>query len=422
MNGNRDNQFSSTPDSEGASMGPSDPFVEKSGKGRKMTVRIVAVCIVVMLAFLVYSLLTFTVKPDGLVLAIDDLKSEPWQLAYSPDGRYLAYCADSKGERTDSSVFLHDARTGGFVRGFAPGGTPVLEWMFSGDGSVLAASCRTGLRLWRVADGRELARLNMTDIVYEQGLALSRDAGWFAIRALDGETVAVWKSSPLTLVGTITRHPWMTFRTYGFNRENEFVLVFTTEPKDGNLPDTLWTVRYVDGIPARGFKTVLGKESTQPGFIALSPDASYLAYLDGSLLTVLDCRTGEELLEIPDAARDGANCCRFFPNPPSLVMLEGSYRLKRFMLPDGAGAGEALSHHMLTEPTRVSFGVGPRYFVVQEHDRDVLRSFPGADLIRELSQRDAVLQWSTQIRSVAFSPDGKQLATGRKGIRIWSLP
>jgi WD40 repeat protein len=92
-----------------------------------------------------------------------------WQLAASADGRWVGsvsgqYLCGSQDYKprpaTEPTVKVFDSRTGELVREFEflP---PVLSLAFSADGELVAAGNLMGdVRIWRIADGQELASWN----------------------------------------------------------------------------------------------------------------------------------------------------------------------------------------------------------------------------------------------------------------------
>jgi WD40 repeat protein len=115
-------------------------------------------------------------EQDGLLFAV----------AVSPDGR-LAAVAGALGPRgSEKSVLLFDLRSREVVRRWegSPNGTYSLA--FSADGTQLVAGFggAYGIRVWSVADGREIFKDgNYADVVY--GVSFARD-GRLATTSFDG--------------------------------------------------------------------------------------------------------------------------------------------------------------------------------------------------------------------------------------------
>lgn len=113
--------------------------------------------------------------------------------AFSPDGALLALAQGNETER--GKLFLLESDTGKKVRefpGHAPGGTHDVR--FSADGKCLLSCGRdTTVRVWNVADGRQLAEVGkprggqFKDIWH--ALSVSEDQQWLAAADMAGQVV-----------------------------------------------------------------------------------------------------------------------------------------------------------------------------------------------------------------------------------------
>jgi WD40 repeat protein len=91
----------------------------------------------------------------GEVTATLKPRRAPWRrLDFTPDGRHLLVC-DLAG-----SADLWNPAQGKVVRTFVAGG-PLSYTVFSPDGTLLATGSDTSIRLWRVADGKEVPAFDL---------------------------------------------------------------------------------------------------------------------------------------------------------------------------------------------------------------------------------------------------------------------
>jgi WD40 repeat protein/serine/threonine protein kinase len=124
---------------------------------------------------------------DGLVRV--------WNVAWSPDGRFLAVA------RGDGFVRLHDGLDGALARVF---GTPAhdlpVDLAFSPNGQRLAtATEQTGVTLWEIPTGREVLRLCQSTTL-SAAVTFRPDGEWLATADRDG-AVRLWPGKRTTEPG-----------------------------------------------------------------------------------------------------------------------------------------------------------------------------------------------------------------------------
>lgn len=108
-----------------------------------------------------------------------------WELAYSPDGRWLATVS------ADGSISIRDPSDGGLVQSLVRDGAAAYGVDFSPSGSLLAASSRDRtIRLWQTSTWRELPPLQgHQGTVYS--VRFSADGDRLVSASQDG-TVRIW--------------------------------------------------------------------------------------------------------------------------------------------------------------------------------------------------------------------------------------
>jgi WD40 repeat protein len=120
---------------------------------------------------------------------IPERESAVSEVAFSPDGRMLAYsCTTGDVQLVDAATGKHRLR----LKGHATRSAPLV---FSGDGwSVISGSDDRTLRLWEVATGKERLRLSQ-DVGWPRSLALSRDGRTLYSGGTDN-AILVWSLAP----------------------------------------------------------------------------------------------------------------------------------------------------------------------------------------------------------------------------------
>jgi WD40 repeat protein len=104
--------------------------------------------------------------------AFKNQREQPWQTAFSPDGKYLACGYSSNG-----MFSLFDITENKLVRELkglpAEKDEPVMDPTFSGDSKLVAATCKGVLKVWEVGSGKEVG--SFKDDAKFYAIALSKD-------------------------------------------------------------------------------------------------------------------------------------------------------------------------------------------------------------------------------------------------------
>jgi RNA polymerase sigma factor (sigma-70 family) len=356
-------------------------------------------------------------SPDGKTLAVGGSTREPpgevrlWDvatgkeirpltekcpqtcpLAFSPDGKALATTS------TDGGVRLYDVASGKVIRDL--GATPrfvypVKHLAFSPDGkSLLTAGAENACRLWDVAPGKELSteagpRRGVTSLAFSpDGKRLVVGAGFMDVRLWDVASASEIGPRP---TGIFT-NPEVFFSPSGrpLAASSQGVVV------------CLW-----DFPPARERWRVVGDgEWTRA---ALSPDGERVAVCSGGkYLHVFDAATGKEVFKVELPSR-WVNRLTFSPDGKLLAGTSGADR-SVFLWEAATGQARGMVGTVRGSPVTASaFSTDGRMVAGTSIDTNlhVWEITTGRERL--------ALPHGCYLHAVAFSPDGRLVATANHG-------
>jgi WD40 repeat protein len=334
-------------------------------------------------------------------------------LCLSGDGRVLA----TVGEAADKSdkVILWQTATGKpgpeiYVKGLLD-----ERGALSTDGNILATGSYHGtLRLWDTATGRLLRRMKWEkrEIKGEiEGLVFSPDSRTLASRGLE---VALWDPASGANIQTLSAAGSVDALAFAPDGKTVLTGSFLLNSKSG----VDWNFQVWDlgsGKEVRSFKDPQAKK--EPSLIQVlvsSPDGRFVALSDYSTreFLLLDAATGKVVRRFGE--RLGASCAAFSPDSKTLATGDLFHRVRLWEV--DTGREKLLFDEHTSALNSVALSADAKTVATTSYDGAVrLWAFPSGKHIRSLRGHDGA------VLSAAFSPLGGLLATaGADGtVRLW---
>ncbi len=295
-------------------------------------------------------------------------------LTFSPDGKMVASASGGSGGGTGTfSVLLSATSDGTVIRTLAGLADDVssrtamgCSVSFSPDGTLIAAANRSGglIRVWTVSSG---ILAGTPAWMKGAGVAFSPDGKTLAITSREGFSTRVSMFRVADWNEIYSTPPQEgSYGSISFSPNGEFLLLGPYDGGSGEIRPSL--IRASDGTIVRTFS-----EIGQWVGAVFSPDQKVVAVEDGRNATI-------NIRQLSDGS-----LMRTLANPP------GSYLTAMAFAPDGKTLSMAWS--------------GGTLHVCRVSDGAVVRSF---------TQETGSQEWYSQISSIAYSPDSRLLAYGRR--------
>ena len=369
--------------------------------------------------------------PDGAKVRL----GKGWisgNIVFSPDGALLAV-------GSSIGIWLYDATTGAEVNLLTGHTSIVRSVAFSPDGTMLASgSWDRTIRLWDVRSGKGAHTLaGHTDSV--DAIVFSPDGSTLASKSRD-KIIRLWDvrtGEPLqTLEGLQLgsrnnkvrlwdAYTGETALTLELHRHWLSSIVFSSDRAphvSGNLDDTIhsWKLRVTDVVPS--LKDQLWRVKS----VAFSPDSATLAIAlrdwdsvwgDDLIIRLWDTRTGEVLLTLVGHWNSSDKYVAFSPDGAMFASAGGWDSMVRLW---DARTGELLGRPETFTSSLRSIAFSPDGRMLVWNRGNVIQSWN----VRTGARQYPSIGWHYEIvNSLAFSPDGETLASGSENgaIRLWDV-
>jgi len=268
-------------------------------------------------------------------------------------------------------------------------------------GWVVSTSWDQTIRIWDLADGREIAKIDLPSPAWS--LDINRDETLLAVGDW-GHTVHVWDLDSLELAfevkGPAQRVPAVAFRPAGKQLAASFWAFENDEPESANV---VWLI----DIPSQDIIRRLPQRG-RVSHLAFTPDGSKLVTTDDTGSLLWDVEAGERIAELPGrcvaAAPDGRHFVSVSADDTVSVC---SFDASEPPIPLSGHAGNILNANFSSDSTRVATG---------GHDKTV-RVWD----VESGQQIGSHLGHAWKVTAVAFTPGDQRIVSAcwDRTIKIW---
>ncbi|WP_199245263.1 caspase family protein [[Phormidium] sp. ETS-05] len=402
--------------------------------------------------------------PSGREVVRIPHKARLRQVIFSPNGKYLATILDSYVLLRDNSVYytilVWEATTGREVVRMKHNG-PLAKVVFSPDSKYLAtASSDNTARVWEVPTGREIVRLTHGNNVVD--VAFSPNLHYVATASLDGYA-RILEIESNRLVTTISHKNDV--NSVAFSPDSKYLVTTSgaIARRTLNLEETavqVWNVetgrevsritdanfagqinfdyegKYILPVTGEGVTIVaevIGNQTviTMPHQdllvfkMAFSPDGNFLATAAGKIgrsrsflnqtVSVWNTTTGREIFKTEQKIELGQKVFGFSLDSKYLNLTLGDDTPRAWEISTGREVTPKFDELIdINEPVAISQNA--KYYATIENNSAIVWERKNQRKIAELNHDEFV-------RSVAFSPNEKYIATASldKTARVWDI-
>ena len=344
-------------------------------------------------------------KPELLWSSSAEPSAVVISIAYSPDGKMLA---SGSG---DNTVKLWDARSGDLLRTLEGHTDTVLSVAFAPDGKTLASGSEdNAIKLWDARSGALLRTLEgHTDSVYS--VAFAPDGNTLASGSED-KTIKLWDVRSGALLRTLEGHT-----------SDVYSVAFAPHGKTLASGSSDKTIKLWDARSGEVLRTLEGHTHGLFSSVAFAPDGNTLASgSSDNAIKLWDARSGK-LLHTLEGHTFFVTSMAFAPDGNTLASGSWDETIKLW----DARSGELLRtleghkwivHSVAFAPDGNTLASGSRDKTIKTWDAHSSELQLSIDARGPGHKRKGHTE---SVRSVAFAPDGKTLASGSrdKTIKLW---
>ncbi len=319
-------------------------------------------------------------------------------VSFSPDGRILASGAG------DGMVKLWDMATKENVAGLKHRGE-VGSLSFSPDESTLAVGHSGQIELWDLATEKNIATFEGQVSWYASSVSVSFSPDGRTLAASAGDTVSLRDVE--TGNATILYGHSNVGNSVSFSRDGTTV---ASGSWDGTVK--LWDVETGRNIHSfAGFHYPHGAD-TAPSVVSFSPDGAHLAAGFYGKVTLWDVASRTNIASFDDRLPTLLHSMSFSPDGGTLV----KGHLEKIVLLDVA-AGASIASPLETKP--VSMSLSPDGTTLAYGTRGGTVRLWDASTLTHIDTLEG--GHTGEVLSVAFSPDGRTLASGSFELKLWDV-
>jgi hypothetical protein len=266
-----------------------------------------------------------------------------------------------------------------------------------------------------------VSRVTLHGARSEGDVIFSDDLRFFATLAARGARVSLWRAGDTTRRASLPLESWWQLHSYRFTDDNALLVSITSCTGSRHAHDTLSMFRLRDASVEHLCTVPIPQGQHAPLDVECSPDGRYCAFMTGSRIVVFESATGRIVLQLPARPAAYNPACVFLASPLRLAYTETPNTLRVRRIPDGTAEGVPILLCAVPMFPFIWFSPDERFCIVENYgDWIDLYSTRTGRLVTRLRQGESVFPWDDFAISIAFSPDGRHIATGRKGITVWN--
>ena len=356
--------------------------------------------------------------------SIKSLAYSPISISFSPDGKTVA------GGTRDGYIYIWDVDTGKILQTFRGHTDDVNCLAFSPDGKVIASgSSDETVRVWNVESGEEIQSSSRHDDAVNS-IAFSPDGETIASSSLDN-TLIIQRATNLIQRREITT------LTHYFNN-----LTFSADSQTLTSMNSDGTIQFLH-VMTGGWQFSIDGQYNGVESIAFSPDGSEMVSGGtGTALHLWDTNTGTHQQSLTTYT-DVTNSVAFSPDGNSfasgsedgvMLLWDAHTSRARHVLIDVFGIVESVAFNPngKTVAGAVTYSkpgtsINYRYSDITLFDVETgeelhtITAYQSSNIPASITQRSQPTPHTRAVLSIAFSPDGKTLASGSydNTVRLW---